>query len=123
MGPPPQLSVARRSTRRGPYLDLTDAGLRALDFILRSDIFDGRVYNVLTENATVRQIVDLIRSEVPDLQVDFVDTRIMNLLSYTVACERFRSLGFAFEGSLTLGIPDRSGSSGGARRVAAALNG
>jgi nucleoside-diphosphate-sugar epimerase len=108
--------------QKRPYLDLNDAG-RALGFILHNGLFDGRVYNVLTENATVRQIVDLIRREVPDLQVDFVDTRIMNLLSYTVSCERFRSLGFVFEGGLARGIPDTVRLLRGARRGAAALNG
>lgn len=89
--------------QKRPYLDLNDA-VRALNFILKMDHFDNRVYNVLTSNATVEEIVNMIRSYVPNLQIEYVDSPIMNQLSYTVACERFKSLGFRFEGSLREGI-------------------
>jgi len=89
--------------QKRPYLDLSDA-VRALDFLIDTDRFDGRIYNVLTDNATVREIVETIRAEVPDLRVELVDSRIMNQLSYEVSCERFRSLGFRFEGSLPRAI-------------------
>jgi len=69
--------------QKRPYLDLFDAS-RAIAFIIRKDLFDGRIYNVLTHNATVRQVVDTIREFVPDVQVAFVDNKIMNQLSYEV---------------------------------------
>lgn len=86
-----------------PYLDVEDA-IQALDFIVKKGIFDNTVYNVLTANATVREIVDIIRSCVTDVQVEYVDSRIMNQLSYQVANKRFQSLGFRFQGSLEEGI-------------------
>lgn len=89
--------------QKRPYLDLFDAS-RAIAFIIRKDLFDGRIYNVLTHNATVRQVVDTIREFVPDLQVTFVDNKIMNQLSYEVSCERFLSEGFVFAGELRRGI-------------------
>jgi len=89
--------------QKRPYLDLFDAS-RALAFIIRNDIFDGRIYNILTHNATVRQIVDTIREFVPDLKVSFVDNQIMNQLSYEVSCERFLSKGFVFAGDLRRGV-------------------
>ena len=89
--------------QKRPYLDLFDAA-RAITFIIRKDIFDGRIYNVLTQNATVRQVVDTVREFVPDLQVSFVDSKIMNQLSYEVSCERFMLEGFAFAGDLRRGI-------------------
>jgi UDP-glucose 4-epimerase len=85
--------------QKRPYLDLVDAS-RAIAFIIRKELFDGRVYNVLTLNATVRQIVDCILEFVPDLQVSFVDSRIMNQLSYEVCSERIRTKGFSFVGDL-----------------------
>ena len=88
-----------------PYLDLLDAA-RAVAFILRNDLFDGQIYNVLTQNATVRQIVEVIREFVPALAVEFVDSPIMNQLSYEVSCERFVGRGFAFEGDLRRGIAE-----------------
>lgn len=89
--------------QKRPYLDLVDA-CRAFSFIIREDIFDGRIYNVLTLNATVRQIVETIREFVPALQVEFVDSKIMNQLSYEVSCERFSGLGFRFAGDLRRGV-------------------
>lgn len=89
--------------QKRPYLDLFDAA-RAITFIIRKNLFDGRTYNVLTQNATVRQIVDGIREFVPDLKVSFVDSKIMNQLSYEVSCDRFMSEGFAFAGDLRRGI-------------------
>jgi len=85
------------------YLDLFDAA-RAISFIIREDLFDGRTYNVLTQNATVREVVDTIREFAPTLRVEFVDNKIMNQLSYEVSNERFRLKGFAFGGQLRRGI-------------------
>ncbi|MHB8130631.1 MAG: SDR family oxidoreductase [Mobilitalea sp.] len=89
--------------QKRPYLDLYDAG-NAFYFIIRKDLFDGRIYNVLTQNVTVRQIVDVIREFVPKLEVVFVDSPIMNQLSYEVSSERFASKGFNFTGDLRRGI-------------------
>ena len=94
--------------QKRPYLDLFDAS-RAISFIIRKDLFDGRIYNVLTQNATVRQVVNNIREFVPDLQVALVDNKIMNQLSYEVSCERFLSKGFTFAGDLRRGIGETIG--------------
>ena len=94
--------------QKRPYLDLFDAA-RAIAFFIRKDLFDGRIYNVLTHNATVRQVVDTVREFVPDLQVSFVDSKIMNQLSYEVSCERFMAEGFIFTGDLRRGIGETIG--------------
>jgi UDP-glucose 4-epimerase len=85
--------------QKRPYLDLFDAS-RAFSFIIKNDIFDGRIYNILTQNSTVKEIVETIREYVPELEVQFVDSKIMNQLSYEVSCERFKSMGFVFTGDL-----------------------
>ncbi|CUW37986.1 putative NAD-dependent epimerase [Magnetospirillum sp. XM-1] len=91
--------------QKRPYLDLADC-IRAVSHIIGKGLFDGRIHNVLTANCTVRQIVDAIRVHVPDLEVGFVDARIMNQLSYEVANRRFRDTGFEFKGSVERGIED-----------------
>ncbi len=102
MGRP--ISVWRTAyDQKRPYLDLTDAS-RAISFILREDLFNSRIYNVLTLNATVRQIVETIKEFVPDLEVGFVESPIMNQLSYEVSTERFTGAGFKFSGDLRQGI-------------------
>jgi len=89
--------------QKRPYLDLIDAS-RAITFIIDNDIFDGGIYNILTKNSTVREVVDTIREFVPSLEVEFVDNKIMNQLSYEVLCDKFKSKGFIFTGSLKNGI-------------------
>ena len=91
--------------QKRPYLDLFDAS-RSIEFIIRNNLFDGRIYNILTENATVHQVVDIIREFIPDLSVEFVDNRIMNQLSYEVLCDKFKDKGFNFTGSLRRGIEE-----------------
>ena len=91
--------------QKRPYLDLFDAS-RAIVFIIENNIFDGRIYNVLTQNSTVRQVVDTIQEFVPNLEVEFVDNKIMNQLSYEVSCDRFKSQGFTFSGDLRRGISE-----------------
>ncbi|MDD5209316.1 MAG: NAD(P)-dependent oxidoreductase [Elusimicrobiales bacterium] len=86
-----------------PYLDLGDA-VRAINFILAGNRFDNELYNVLTDNASVADIIAAIKKHVPDLGIKLVDSPIMNQLSYKVACEKFRALGFEFKGNLDEGV-------------------
>jgi nucleoside-diphosphate-sugar epimerase len=98
------LSVWRTAyNQKRPYLDLSDAA-RAIAHVIEQDIFDGRIYNVLTLNATVHDIVEAVKAFVPDLDIAFVDSKIMNQLSYEVSCDRFASTGFIFAGSLRRSI-------------------
>jgi UDP-glucose 4-epimerase len=91
--------------QRRPYLDLKDAS-NAFIHVIKNNIFDGEIYNVLTLNATVKQIVDSIKEFVPLLRIDFVDSKIMNQLSYEVSCEKFIKSGFQFTGNLNEGVSD-----------------
>jgi UDP-glucose 4-epimerase len=104
MGQPITVWTSAYDQKR-PYLDLIDAA-RSIEHIIKNNIFDGRVYNVLTHNATVREVVDTIRVLIPKLKVEFVDTEIMNQLSYEVLCDRFISTNFQFSGNLKKGIEE-----------------
>jgi UDP-glucose 4-epimerase len=86
-----------------PYLDLTDA-VRAMIFMLKRGQFDGRVYNVLTLNATVTHVVEVLTTFIPELRVNYVDSPLMNDLSYCVENARLSRLGFEVRGSLERGI-------------------
>jgi UDP-glucose 4-epimerase len=89
--------------QKRPYLELGDA-VHAITHILERDLFDGTVYNILTLNATVRDLVEAIRKLLPDLSLSFVDSPIMNQLSYEVSAQRFINRGFSFTGNLQRGI-------------------
>lgn len=101
MGKP--LTVWRTALhQRRPYLDLRDA-VRAIEFVLARPGSEG-LYNVVTANATVAEIVAWVRDAVPHLEVTEVDSRVMNQLSYEVDASRFRSLGFEARGDLPIAI-------------------
>ena len=88
-----------------PYLDLRDC-VAAVSLIIERNVFDGEIYNVVTANFTVEQIVTAIKQFIPSLTVDFVDSPIMNQLSYNVSDKRFTGLGFKVEGSIDRRIGD-----------------
>jgi nucleoside-diphosphate-sugar epimerase len=88
-----------------PYLDVGDA-VEAIKFIIGRELYDCRIYNIVTTNTSVRRIVELITSDLPDVTIEYVDTQIMNQLSYHVLSDRFQGLGFEFTGSLDRGIHD-----------------
>ena len=91
--------------QKRPYLDLGDA-CSAIAHIIKNDLFDGRVYNVLSLNATVREVVDTILKFVPNLEVQFVDSKIMNQMSYEVSDQRFYGTGFKSAGNLSASIKE-----------------
>lgn len=89
--------------QKRPYLDLTDAS-RAFVHIINSDLFQGKVYNVLTQNSTVKEITDVIKIFIPSLKIEFVDNQIMNQLSYEVSSKKFENTGFNYNGDLEMAI-------------------
>jgi len=89
--------------QKRPYLDLSDA-VGVVVHTIKTGLFDGKIYNVLSANATVRQVLDAIRAHVPDLQISFVDTQIMNQLSYEVAADKIADRGFTPKGDMIQSI-------------------
>lgn len=88
-----------------PYLDLEDA-VRAIHYVINRDMYDRQIYNVLTLNASVNEILDIIRTHIPSIFIEYVDTKIMNQLSYHVSNQRFCSRGFEFHGDMRRGVAD-----------------
>ena len=89
--------------QKRPYLGLNDA-VNCIDFFLNKELFDGEIYNVVTSNYTVKQVIDFIKYFIDDLQIDLVDNKIMNQLSYEVSTDKIESLGFVFKDNLGDGI-------------------
>ena len=91
--------------QKRPYLDLNDC-MRAVNFILERDLFDGEIYNMLTKNFAVKDIVETIKEFIPNLKIEYVDSPIMNQLSYDVNDNKFRKLGFLPQGILGKSIAE-----------------
>ena len=91
--------------QKRPYLVLSDA-VAAIKFIIRKGMFDGNIYNILTDNLTVSSIIEIIKKRVMHLDIQLVDSEIMNQLSYEVSCKRFTDAGFEFKGSMETNIDE-----------------
>ena len=85
------------------YLDINDAS-NAMNFFITED-HENQVFNVLTDNYTVQNILDSIQV-FQDIEISFVESKIMNQLSYFVRNKKIQSLGFKFEGDLAQSIQD-----------------
>jgi len=104
MGQP--LTIWRTAlNQKRPYLALSDA-MEAFKFIIENSLFDNRVYNVLTDNLTVNSIIQCIARHISNLDITYVDTEIMNQLSYDVSNARFKEQGFEFTGSIEKSIDE-----------------
>ena len=88
-----------------PYLDLFDAS-KAFAHIIENNMFKNETYNILTQNATVRNVIDVIKNYIPNVKIAFVKNKIMNQLSYEVLSSKFEKTGFKFKGSLSRGISE-----------------
>ena len=88
-----------------PYLYLDDA-MQAFKLIIDKAEFNNEIFNVLSGNYSVRNIVDEIKVFYPRLEIKFVDSKIMNQLSYEVLFDKFKSIGFNPTHDLKRGIKD-----------------
>jgi len=91
--------------QKRPYLTIDDA-VSTIAFIINKQLFDGSIYNVLTNNHTVKDIINFIKKSVPSLKIEYVDTNIMNQLSYDVSNKRIKDASFTFSGSLEKSIKE-----------------
>lgn len=86
-----------------PYLAIEDL-VRAMNFIIDNKVYTNEIYNVVTINTTVGNIIEIIREVIPDLSINYVDSPIMSQLSYTISNKKFRELGFDFVGNISKGV-------------------
>jgi UDP-glucose 4-epimerase len=85
--------------QKRPYCGLSDC-INAINFFVTHDHFDNNVYNIVTANCTVQEIVHVIKTHIPGLEVSLVDSPIMNQLSYEVSSSRSRNLGLSYHDSI-----------------------
>lgn len=85
--------------QKRPYLSLDDA-VNAFVFIIKNRLYDNKIYNILTANLTVNDIVSYIKDFIPRLDIQYVENKIMNQLSYEVLTDRFIEKGFNYSGDI-----------------------
>ena len=88
-----------------PYLSLADA-FKVFKFTLEKDLFKNDIYNALSENCTVNQILQKIRKFKKNIKVKFVSSKIMNQLSYHVAKDKLDNEGLYLKNKIIYDIDD-----------------
>mgnify|MGYP006099696709 FL=1 len=86
-----------------PYLALTDAFL-LFKFTIENNFFKNDIYNALSENYTVNQILNKIKRYKKNISVKFVSSPIMNQLSYHVDKKKINKEGFFFRNKIETDI-------------------
>jgi len=88
-----------------PYLSLNDA-YKAILFILKKNLFDKSIYNIVTTNLTVGQILKKIKKIKRDVKIKYTNSKIMNQLSYHVLSNKIKNRGLNLGKSIDKDIED-----------------
>ena len=81
-----------------PYLSIRDS-FKVFNFFIENKIFDREVYNVVSENLTVKNIVDRIK-KFNKTKIRLVNSKIMNQLSYKVNTAKVNKIGLKTKSTL-----------------------
>lgn len=84
--------------QKRPYLGLKD-DIKAFEFLEKQGK-PGELYNVLTGNYTVNEIVEAIKNHIPNLKIEMTKSQVLNQKSYTVSNQKIKNLGFEFQDKL-----------------------
>ena len=88
-----------------PYLSLKDA-FKVFKFSIEKDFFKNDIYNALSGNYTVNQILKKIKKKKKNLKIKFVSSEIMNQLSYHVSNKKLNEAGLFLRNKIDSDIKD-----------------
>jgi nucleoside-diphosphate-sugar epimerase len=88
-----------------PYLSLKDA-FKVFKFTIDKDLFKNDIYNALSENCTVNQIIQKIKIYKKKIKIKFVYSEIMNQLSYHVDKKKLNKEGLSLKNKISDDIKD-----------------
>ena len=88
-----------------PYLSLRDA-FKTIKFSIEKDFFKNDIFNILSGNYTVNQIVQKIKKRKKNLKIRLVNSAIMNQLSYHVSCKKINNEGLYLRNKIDKDIND-----------------
>lgn len=89
-----------------PYLGLSDAA-NALRIMTNSMYgSDNGVYNVVSENAKLIDIVESIKDRVENVELNFIDTPLLNQYPYKVNFDKISALGYSPHDKIGHGIDE-----------------
>ncbi len=88
-----------------PYCSLSDAS-NAIIQIINKNAFDNQIYNVLTKNYTVHQILKMIKNNNFKFKIVKTKTPILNQIFYGVSNKKFDKFKIKMKGSIKKDIKE-----------------
>ena len=88
-----------------PYLSVRDA-FKVFKFCIEKNFFKNDIFNAVSGNFTVNQILSKIKKRNKFIKVKLVSSQIMNQLSYHVADKKIRNYGLRLNADLQKDIDD-----------------
>tara|TARA_A100000164_G_scaffold381176_1_gene431604 strand:- start:673 stop:1599 length:927 start_codon:yes stop_codon:yes gene_type:complete len=88
-----------------PYLSIRDS-FEVFKFCINNNFFENDIFNVLTGNFTVFQIIKKIKKFKKKISIDYVNSPIMNQLSYHVDDTKIKSKGLILKSNIDKDIQD-----------------
>ena len=88
-----------------PYLSLKDA-FKTFKFCIEKNFFKNDIYNALSGNFTVNQILTKIKKYKKNIKIKFVNSAIMNQLSYHVDDKKLSKSGLKLNNKIDNDIKD-----------------
>tara|TARA_B100001093_G_scaffold504951_1_gene561499 strand:- start:1768 stop:2694 length:927 start_codon:yes stop_codon:yes gene_type:complete len=82
-----------------PYLSVKDS-FKIFKFTIERNFFKNDIYNALSENCTVKQIINKIKIFKKNVNVKFVNSEIMNQLSYHVSKKKLSDSGLNLDNKI-----------------------
>lgn len=92
--------------QKRPYLHVQDS-VRSMMFAAE-ELGDGEAYNVVGQNAELRDVVDAIERHFPDVEIGYTEAEQLNQLSYVVSDRKIRNEGFEATYTLDQGVRELS---------------
>ncbi len=88
-----------------PYLSLEDA-FKLFKFCIEKNFFENDIYNVVSNNFTVNQIINKIKKYKKNIKITYVSSAIMNQLSYHVDKKKLSNRGLFLNSNLDRDVAD-----------------
>ena len=88
-----------------PYLSIRDS-FKVFKFCLEKDFFENDIFNALSGNFTVNQILNKIKKIKKKINVVYVNSPIMNQLSYHVDDQKIKNKGLILKSNIDVDIKD-----------------
>ena len=88
-----------------PYLSIRDS-FKVFKFCLEKDFFQNDIFNALSGNFTVNQILNKIKKIKKKINVVYISSPIMNQLSYHVDDQKIKNKGLILKSNIDVDIKD-----------------